>query len=300
MDIRQLRFLVALDETRHFGKAAQLCHVTQPTLSMRLNNLEEELGLTLVTRSHRFEGFTPEGERILEWAKTVLAAHDGLKAEAANCRGQLVGQLRLGTVPLAGIDPFDLISGLNDAFSALRFSLQTLSTDNVVEALNRNQLDLGLCYLDNVSASHFDILPFQPTSMAVVYNPNFFSWEQEPVSWHELSQSPLGMLSSAMHFRQSIILKMAGVGLSSDPLIETDSVHCLLQAVRRGLCCTIMLLTTPPASIGQDLALRAIADAQTISPLGLIMRKSKPHSPIARQCFDHIKNQSLLTGEHYA
>ena len=78
MDIKQLKFLLALEQTRHFGKAAELCHVTQPTLSMRISNLEEELGLELVVRGHRFEGFSESGVRILAWAKTLLATHDGL------------------------------------------------------------------------------------------------------------------------------------------------------------------------------------------------------------------------------
>ena len=83
MDIKQLKFLIALDETRHFGQAATRCHITQPTLSMRLRNLEEELGLPLVRRGQRFEGFTAEGERILAWARSLMAAHDGLYAEAS-------------------------------------------------------------------------------------------------------------------------------------------------------------------------------------------------------------------------
>ncbi|VEA98872.1 LysR family transcriptional regulator [Klebsiella pneumoniae] len=77
MDIKQLKYLIALDQTRHFGQAAAACHITQPTLSMRIRNLEEELNLTLIQRGQRFEGFTPEGERILAWARAVLAAHDG-------------------------------------------------------------------------------------------------------------------------------------------------------------------------------------------------------------------------------
>ena len=89
MDIKQLKFLIALDETRHFGQAAALCHITQPTLSMRLRNLEDELDLVLVKRGQRFEGFTAPGERVLAWARTVLTAHDGLLAEAAAC---LVGE----------------------------------------------------------------------------------------------------------------------------------------------------------------------------------------------------------------
>src|SRR3546814_8383278 len=67
---------------------------------MRLRSLEEELDLPLVNRGQRFEGFTAPGERVLAWARTVLAAYDGLQAEAAACRGNLVGTLRLGVVPL--------------------------------------------------------------------------------------------------------------------------------------------------------------------------------------------------------
>ncbi|MCS5582887.1 MAG: LysR family transcriptional regulator, partial [Pseudomonadales bacterium] len=73
MDIKQLKFLIALDQTRHFGKAAELCHVTQPALSMRIRNLEEELDLVLIERGQRFEGFTEGGERVLAWARSVLA-----------------------------------------------------------------------------------------------------------------------------------------------------------------------------------------------------------------------------------
>ena len=112
MDIKQLKYLIALDQTRHFGQAAAACHITQPTLSMRIRNLEEELNLTLIQRGQRFEGFTPEGERILAWARAVLAAHDGLAAEAAICRGQMVGQLRVGMVPLASLNPMQLIRPL--------------------------------------------------------------------------------------------------------------------------------------------------------------------------------------------
>jgi DNA-binding transcriptional LysR family regulator len=81
MDIKQLKYLIALDQTRHFGQAAALCHITQPTLSMRIRNLEEELNLVLIQRGQRFEGFTAEGERILAWARALLAAHDGLEAK---------------------------------------------------------------------------------------------------------------------------------------------------------------------------------------------------------------------------
>ncbi len=110
MDIKQLKYLIALESDAPFGKAAAACHITQPTLSMRIRNLEEELNLTLIQRGQRFEGFTPEGERIAGRGRgRCWPLSDGLAAEAAICRGQMVGQLRVGMVPLASLNPMQLI-----------------------------------------------------------------------------------------------------------------------------------------------------------------------------------------------
>ena len=143
MDIKQLKFLIALDETRHFGQAAARCHITQPTLSMRLRSLEQELDLQLVNRGQRFESFTAPGERVLAWARTVLAAYDGLQAEAAACRGNLIGTLRLGVVPLSSFDPLPLLQHLHQQHPELRFELSALSSGQILEQLASNQLDLA-------------------------------------------------------------------------------------------------------------------------------------------------------------
>ncbi|MBT3137172.1 LysR family transcriptional regulator [Alteromonas sp. ALT199] len=289
MDIRQLQFLVALGETQHFGKAAALCSVTQPTLSSRLHNLEDELGIQLVARNHRFQGFTSEGERILAWAKSILAACDGLQAEAASCRGALVGRLRIGTVPLASVEPTDIIDTLSKQYNALQFSLQTYSSEHIANALHRNELDLGLCYLEGMNTQHFNILPFKATPMVLVYSPNHFSFKQNTVSWQALSVLPLGLLTPSMHFRQSIVLNMANVGVNNEPVIESDSVHCLLQAVQKGICCTIVPMNVAMANASSSLAHVVVEDSKTISKLGLIMRKGEPESPIAKQCFEFLK-----------
>src|SRR6478735_8480078 len=79
MDIRQLQYLVALAQEKHFTRAAQACHVTQSTLSGRIRQLEQELGVPIVERSQRFQGFTAEGERVLKWAHAILDHHPGVE-----------------------------------------------------------------------------------------------------------------------------------------------------------------------------------------------------------------------------
>ena len=101
MFARQLEYLVALDRERHFGRAAATCHVSQPALSEAVRSLERELGVPLVRRSRRFEGFTPEGERVLLWAQRAVADLRGLEQEASRLRGGLDGTLRIGAIPTA-------------------------------------------------------------------------------------------------------------------------------------------------------------------------------------------------------
>ncbi|MBM7063177.1 LysR family transcriptional regulator [Pseudomonas sp. UL073] len=288
MDIKQLKFLVALDEARHFGQAATRCHITQPTLSMRLRNLEDELQLQLVQRGQRFEGFTPAGERVLAWARSVLAAYDGLQVEAAACRGSLSGTLRLGVVPLSSFDPMPLLQRLHRQHPHLRFVLSALSSEQILEQLASNRLDLGLSYLDRLDPQQFDYRSLAETRMGLLYHPQHFQFDASPLHWDALVELPLGLLSSGMHFRQSIDHNFRSRGLSLTPLLETDAVHQLLQAVQSGLCCAVMPLPSGLSALDAELRLQPIEDAHTLAPLGLIMRRGEPRSALAAACFEAV------------
>ncbi|SBS36036.1 HTH-type transcriptional regulator CynR [Marinomonas spartinae] len=285
MDIKQLKFLLALEQTRHFGKAAELCHVTQPTLSMRISNLEEELGLELVVRGHRFEGFSEPGLRILAWAKTLLATHDGLLAEAANCRGKLVGNLSIGMVPLSCFDPTRLLKPLSQRYPELTYSLSSLSSEAIIDQLMRNQLDLGICYIDEVDQGQFDIIDLGITQMGLMYSGEFFQFDSEEVEWEEVIEKPLGLLDATMSFRQSITHILRNLHLTPNVILESDSSYHLIQAVASGLCCTIMPMEEGIEALSDNLKLKPIKNGLSPSQIGLIIRKSVPRSALAEQCF---------------
>jgi len=282
VDIKQLKFLIALEQTRHFGQAAARCHITQPTLSMRLRNLEDELDLILVTRGQRFEGFTEAGERVLAWAKTLLAAHDGLFAEAAACRGQLVGNLRLGLVPLSGFNPISYVQKLSASFPELKFSLSSASSDRIIEDIGNNQLDLGVCYLDHVNPHYLDFFEIGETRVGLLYDTRHFHFEGSEMSWEDAAELPLGMLSTGMHYRKSIDLSFRSRGLNPTPILESDSTYQLFQAIHEGFCCSIMPLDSGLDSPIDNLAFIQLPDASVLAPLGLVMRKTEPRSAIAK------------------
>ena len=289
MDIKQLKFLIALDQTRHFGQAAVLCHITQPTLSMRLRNLEEELDLVLVKRGQRFEGFTEAGERILAWARTLLAAHDGLQAEAASCRGQVVGMLRLGSVPLASFNPMHLLLPLREKYPELHFQLSSHTSEQVIDQLGRNQLDLGICYLDQVDTSFFEVIELGTTTMGLLHDTRHFQFEQAELHWEDLGDIPLGLLSKGMHYRQSLDLSFRSRGLEPMAVLESDSTFQLIQAIASGVCCAVMPLDCGLEELSEPLRIIPIADASIRSPVGLLLRRSEPRSAIAGQCFDEAR-----------
>src|SRR5688500_13084655 len=113
MLIRQLQYLTALARERHFARAAAVCHVTQPTLSAGIKQIDETLSVLVVERGHRFVGFTDEGERVLAWAQRVVADYEGLTQELGGLREGLTGQLKIGVIPVA----LPLIHWLTEPFA---------------------------------------------------------------------------------------------------------------------------------------------------------------------------------------
>src|SRR3954463_14843088 len=101
MLFRQPGYLVADAGEWHFARAAESCYVSQPALSAAIAKLERELNVTLINRGHNYEGLTREGERLLLWAKRILAEHDAFKSEVAAVQTGITGTLRLGAEPTA-------------------------------------------------------------------------------------------------------------------------------------------------------------------------------------------------------
>lgn len=97
----KLEFLIALATEKHFGRAAQVCGVSQPNLSAAIKQLESTMGVPLVDRGARFIGFTPEGERVLEWARRIVGDYKAMRADVETMKQGLTGTLRLVVVPTA-------------------------------------------------------------------------------------------------------------------------------------------------------------------------------------------------------
>src|SRR5688500_9107872 len=149
MQIQHLAYLAALAREGHFGRAADACFVTQPTLSNGIRRLEEELGVALVRRGHRYEGLTPEGERMLTWAHRILADTDGMQMDAVAMREGLAGRLRLGVIPTALPVVALLSAPLLRRHAAMDLSVESLTSRQIEQGLHDAHVDVGVTYLEN-------------------------------------------------------------------------------------------------------------------------------------------------------
>lgn len=148
MDIKQLIYLCNLERERHFGRAAEASFVSQPTLSMRLKNLERELGLSLINRNNNFVGFTAEGERVLSWAREIVSVYQGLQLEVDSLIHGVSGTLRIGIVPQCSFALAPLLKAINLDYPQLDFRVAVHSADRLLEALSSHTVDAGICFFE--------------------------------------------------------------------------------------------------------------------------------------------------------
>ena len=148
MDIKQLIYLCNLERERHFGRAAEASFVSQPTLSARLKNLEQELGVALIHRGNSFQGFTAEGERILSWAREIVSVYQGLRLEVEALKQGVAGTLRIGIVPQCSMPLAQLLYDARLEYPDLEYQVKTLSADQLLEALVSHSMDIGIGFFE--------------------------------------------------------------------------------------------------------------------------------------------------------
>ncbi len=249
------RYLAALEQHRHFGRAATACHITQPALSNALRSLEAQLGATIVRRGRQYEGLTPEGELVLATAHRVLHEQELLAQELASGVGQPRGRLVIGTVPTALPIAARFAARLIGIHPGIVPQVRSLSSQEIEGGLDRLTIDLGLGYTDRLSAlrgtrlqawpqfvEHYYLLQravanARPLRRVPAIGGLRFG---APITWAEAGAQPLALLSAEMHNRVILDGVFHGLGLKVKPALETNSVLALLVAVQSGTLATVL------------------------------------------------------------
>ena len=249
--LSSMRYLVALNEHRHFARAAQACHITQPALSNAIKALEDEFGAVIVRRGRVFGGLTPEGEQVLATALSMLKAEESLRQDLSAGSGQLKGKLRMAAVPTAMpmLTRFAaLLRAQHPGITPMVLSMSSLEIESGLEDLS---LDLALGYGDRMAPSARagrtertgQMTPARATRVMVwpQYQEHYFllspagtSASNKPVTWAQAARLPLCLLTPDMHNRQIVDESFAAAGCAVTAAMETNSVLSLMQAVSDG------------------------------------------------------------------
>ena len=197
----------------------------------------------------------------------------------------MVGQLRVGMVPLASLNPMQLIKPLAEKYPALQFSLLSMPSEQIIDGVSRNQLDLGICYLQHLDEGQFKIARLPQTRMGLLHDKRHFDFSAGTPGWETLATLPLGFLTKGMYYRESIEISFKAKGLTPRYVFESDSTFQIIQAVQAGICCAIMPLNNGLEALSDNLEILPIAETHVDSQLALIKRQQEPVSTLAEKCF---------------
>ena len=244
--LTSLRYLVALEEHRHFGRAAQACHITQPALSNALKSLEEEFGVVIVRRGRAYIGLTYEGERVLATAQRMLRDNEVLQQELRSDQSSPRGKLRMAAVPTA-IPMLARFAGvLQKCHPGIVPTVLTMSSQQLETGLENLSLDLALGYTERM-----DLPGVKLTAWPQSVEHYFLLRRAEhpspdrlriggPMRWADAGALPLCLLTPDMHNRFIVDQAFQTAGALVEPAIETNSVLTLALAVIAGQVCSVL------------------------------------------------------------
>ncbi|PWB82503.1 MAG: LysR family transcriptional regulator [Methylocystaceae bacterium] len=278
--IDKLEFFITLAKERSFSRAAELCGVTQPTLSAGIKQLEDNLGVLLVNRSSRFHSLTAEGERVLEWAKRIVADARAMRQDVRALKEGLSGQLKIAAIPTALAMVSALTTPYREKHPGVRFTILTSSSTEILSMLDNLEIDAGLTYLDNEPLGRVRTVPLFSERYRLLTSAENPLGNRDKVSWAEVGRIPLCLLTPDMQNRRIVDRLIRDAGGEPEPALESNSIIVLFAHVKTGRWATIL-----PEKLAESLRVTAplrsipIVEPEAVHEIGLVVPHREPTIP---------------------
>lgn len=243
MNLRDLKYLITVAETEHFGHAAAQCYISQPTLSGQIKKLEQELGVTIFERTNRSVSTTPIGLEIVKHAKLILEQADVIKQLAQAQRDPLAGALRVGAIPTVSPYLIPLIlMPLKKQYPQMRLILSEEITDMLTQRLLDHQIDVAIL-ATAVKEPELDIIPLFEEPFWLAHPRNHELYNKEEINRRDLSRINLLLLADG-HCLTNQVMDVCRIkeGAIDDEMadLRAASLETLLQLVGAGFGCTLV------------------------------------------------------------
>lgn len=291
MNLRDLRYFVALAETKHFGKAAERCFVSQPTLSAQIKKLENYLGVQLLERQPRKVTLTETGARIVPIARRMLQESEEILSIARNEHDPLAGKLSVAMIPTIG--PYLLpivMRKLRKQLPRLKLMLYEYQTQQVLDKLRAGDIDLGLIALpvpmDGLEARELYQEPFT----VAVPNDNELA-KKANLKVDDLSGETLLLLEDGHCLRDQALEVCSRIDVRQSEDYRGTSLETLRQMVAAGMGITLLpeLATRGPFGSGQGLVVKNFARPAPSRTVGAVWRKSSARAQALNAICDVIQ-----------
>lgn len=288
MIIRNFEYLLALHQERHFSRAAVICSVSQPTLSSGIKQLEEDMGVQIVKRGRRFEGLTPEGERVLAWAQQMLEDCQRLKQELHSFREQAMdGPFRVGISPATIALGSVMSIPFAEKAPAVKLSVETMGVDLLLKALRAGQIDIALSYLTEPPEDGLSHHLLYPEQMVML------SPEQAGTTSRVRVEQAMGQALCLL--RASLPADLEARLAAAPSILWTDSMMMLEATLGTGRYGTVI-----PQSLASNLSPRlpvraySVKDPGAQANVGFITMRVDPMPALVRLWIELVHTPALV------
>ena len=293
MSLRDLEYLVALARHRHFGKAAEACHVSQPTLSGQIQKLEQQLRVTLLERNNRQVHMTAVGQQIVEIAQRMLQDHQQIRTIAAQAGDPLAGELRLGAFPtLAPYYFAKAIGQLKLGLPKLTLTLIEEKTNNLISLLRQGDIDAALLALP-VADDHFQVRQLFEDQFVVALPEAHPLAAKEIIAESDLQPYPLLLLEEGHCFRDQALDICHAQHIQEDKSFRATGLETLRQMVIAGMGITFMPKMAATTYL-PGICYRPFAGPAPRRQIALVWRKISARQQLMIKMADLLANQPSI------
>ncbi|PTN08335.1 hydrogen peroxide-inducible genes activator [Mangrovibacterium marinum] len=299
--LTQLEYIVAVDTFRHFGRAAEHCFITQPTLSMQIKKLEEDLEVVIFDRSKQPLIPTDVGKRIIEQSRIILQETEKVNNIVKDHKNLISGELKIGIIPT--LAPYLLplfIGNYKRKYPNITLKVEELTTENIVDRLNKDLLDVGIL-VTPLKEDRISERPIFYEEMMLYAHHDHPLHDKEEVRVKDISGPDIWLLSDGHCFRHQVINLCSFKGAANDELpfhFEAGSLETLMNIIdKEGGITLIPELASVGMSTERSLHVRAFDDMTPLREVSLVYSRHFAKNKLIDLLWKEIVNampQSLL------
>lgn len=293
LDLRDLECLSALARHKHFARAAEECGMSQPAFSMRIRNLEDRLETQIVRRGNRFQGLTAEGEVVLSHGRAILESTRALEEQVRAAKGEVIGKLRLGTIPTANTYAAQVAVWLRAAHPGITLQIDTTNSIALLQGLEDGRFDAALTYTDGVATSLLRVEPLYGERYVLMLPDSLGEVPGGEIGWSEAAKYPLILLEKEMQNRRIIDRIFADVGAEIRVVAETDGFSAMVAMAVEGLGAAILphvLIDRLGVFVG--VSLLPLVDPVIEKSVGLVLPERPQLIPVVEALRDIVRQNA--------